>query len=56
MAIDMTSEKSVQFKNEPYLNADTIQNMKAKDFFKFKGVCHASMKKENRFVLVSYCP
>ena len=52
----MTSEKGVQFKNERYLNADTIQNMKAKDLFKFKGVSHASMKKENRFVLVSYCP
>ena len=30
--------------------------MKAKDLFKFKGVYHASMKKEKRFVLVTYCP
>ena len=29
--------------------------MKAKDLFKFKGVCHASMKKEKRFVEVHLC-
>ena len=46
--IEKTIERGfLQFKNERYLNADTIQTMKAKDLFKFKGVCHASMKKEN---------
>ena len=29
--------------------------MKAKDLFKFKGVCQASMKKEKRFVEVHLC-
>ena len=41
---------------EHYLNADKIQTIKAKDLFKFKGVFHASMKKEKRFVLASCCP
>ena len=46
--IENTIERGfLQFKNERYLNADTIQTMKAKDLFKFKGVCHACMKKEN---------
>ena len=50
------SEGGLQFKNERYLNADTIETMKAKNLFKFKGVCHGSTKKEKRFVLVSCCP
>ena len=50
--IQKTSERGLQFKNERYLNTDTIQTMKAKDLFKFKGVCHATMKKEKRFVQV----
>ena len=41
---------------ERYLNADKIQTIKAKDLFKFKGVFHASMKKEKRFVLTRCCP
>ena len=53
--IERTSERGLRFKNERYLNANTIQTMKAKDLFKFKGVCHASMKKENRFVEVHLC-
>ena len=53
--IEKTSERSLQFKNERYLNADTIQTMKAKDLFKFKGVCHTSMKKEKHFVEVHLC-
>ena len=52
----MISERDFQFKNERYLNVDTIQTMKAKDFFKFKRICHASMKNEKYFVLVSCCP
>ena len=55
-AIEKTSERGLQFKNERYLNADKIQAMKTKYLFKFKGVYHARMKKEKRFVLVSYCP
>ena len=35
------------------MNGNTIQTIKAKDLFKFKGVCLASMKKEKRFVLVA---
>ena len=54
--IEMISERDFQFKNERYLNVDTIQTMKAKDFFKFKRICHASMKNEKCFVLVSCCP
>ena len=50
--IEKTSQRSLQFKNERYLNVDTIQTVKAKDLFKFKGVCHASMKKEKGFVEV----
>ena len=53
--IEKTSERGLQFKNEPYLNADTIQTMKAKDLFKFKGACQASMKKEKRFVEIHLC-
>ena len=56
VTIEQTSERGLQFKNERYLNADTIQTMKAKDLIKFKAVCHASMKKEKRSGLVSYCP
>ena len=56
VTIEKTSERGLQYKNWRYLKADTIQLMKAKDLFKFKGVYHASMKKEKRFVLVSYCP
>ena len=48
--IQKTSERGLQFKNERYLNADTIQTMKTKDLFKFKGVCHATMKNYKRFV------
>ena len=29
--------------------------MKAKDLFKFKGICHATMKKEKRFVEMHLC-
>ena len=50
--IEKTSERGLQFKNERYLNADTIQTMKVKDLFKFKGVWHASIKKEKRFAEV----
>ena len=50
-----TSERGLQFKNESYLNANTIQTMKAKDLFKFKSVCHASMKKEKCFIDVHLC-
>ena len=50
-----TSERDLQFKNESYLNANTIQTMKAKDLFKFKSVCHASMKKEKCFIDVHLC-
>ena len=53
--IEKTSERGIQFKNERYLNADTIQTMQAKDLFKFKGVCHANMKKQKRFVKVHLC-
>ena len=56
VTIEQTSERGLQFKNERYLNADTIQTMKAKDLIKFKAVCHASMKKEKHSGLVSYCP
>ena len=43
--IEKTIERGLlHFKNERYLNTDTIQTMKAKDLFKFKGVCHASKK------------
>ena len=56
VTIEKTSERGLQYKNGRYLKADTIQIMKSKDLFKFKGVCHASMKKEKHFVLVSYCP
>ena len=31
--IQKTSERGLQFKNERYLNADTIQKMKAKHLF-----------------------
>ena len=31
--IQKTSERGLQFKNERYLNADTIQTMKAKHLF-----------------------
>ena len=47
-----TTEKTKEYH---YLNTDTVQTMKANDLFKFKGICHASMKKEKRFVLVTYC-
>ena len=53
--IEKKSERVLQFKNERYLNADTIQTVQAKDLFKFKGVCHARMKKEKRFVEVYLC-
>ena len=53
---EKTSERGLQFKNERYLNADTIQTMKTKDLFKIKAACHARTKKEKRFVSVSYCP
>ena len=53
--IEKTSERGLQFKNERYLNADTIQTMIAKDLLKFKGVCHASMKKGKRFVDLHLC-
>ena len=53
--IEKTSEIDIQFKNERYLNADTIQTMQAKGLFKFKGVCHANMKKQKRFVKVHLC-
>ena len=33
---EKTSERGLQFKNEGNLNADTIQTMIAKDFFRFK--------------------
>ena len=52
---EKTSERGLQFKNERYLNVDTVQTMKAKDFFEFKGVCHTSMKKEKRFIEVHLC-
>ena len=52
---EKTSERGLRFKNERYLNADTIQTMKAKDLFELKGVCHASMKKEKDFVEVHLC-
>ena len=55
VTIEKTSERGLQFKNERYLNADTIQTMQAKDLFKFKGVCHVSIKKEKRFVEVHLC-
>ena len=45
--IEKASERGLQFKNERYLDTDTIQTMKTKTFFKFKGVCHPSTKKEN---------
>ena len=45
--IEKTSERGLQFKNERYLNADTIQTMKTKNFVKFKGVRHPSTEKEN---------
>ena len=48
-----TTEKTRECR---YLNTDTVQTMKANDLFKFKGICHASKKKEKRFVLVTYCP
>ena len=51
--IEKRSERSLQFKNELYLNADTIQSMKAKDLFKFKGICHTIMKKNALFWLVA---
>ena len=54
MTIEKTSERGLQFKNERYWNADTIQTIKAKNLFKFKGVWHASMNKEKCLVLVSY--
>ena len=38
MTIEKTSERGLQFKNERYWNADTIQTIKAKNLFKFKGV------------------
>ena len=53
--IEKASERGLQFKYERYLNADTIQTMQAKDLFKFKGVCHASVKKEKCFVEVHLC-
>ena len=53
--VEKTSERCFQFKNECYLNNATIQTMKAKDLFKFKGVCHVSMKKEKRFAEVYLC-
>ena len=53
--VEKTSERGLQFKNGRYLNADTIQTMKAKDLSKFKGVCQASMKKEKRFVEMHLC-
>ena len=53
--IEKTSQRSLQFKNELYLNADTIQTVKAKDLFKVKSVCRASMKKEKGFVEVHLC-
>ena len=49
-----TIEKASEW--ERYLNADKIQTIKAKDLLKFKGVFHASMKKEKRFALASCCP
>ena len=53
--IEKTNERGLQFKNERYLNADTIQTIKEKDLFKFKGVCHTSMKKEKHFVEAYLC-
>ena len=53
--IEKANKRGLQFKNERYLNADTIQTMQEKDLFKFKGVCHASMKKEKRFVELHLC-
>ena len=50
-----TSARGLPFKNQPYLNAETIQNITANDLFKFKRVCHASLKKEKRFVGVHLC-
>ena len=47
--IKKSSDGSLQFKNESYLHADTIQTMKAKLLFNLKGLCHASMKKGKRF-------
>ena len=38
MTIEKTSERGLQFKNERYWNADTIQTIKAKNLFKFKSV------------------
>ena len=36
--IEKTSERGLQFKNERYFNADTIQTMKAKDLLKPRSV------------------
>ena len=36
--IEKTSERGLQFKNECYFNADTIQTMKAKDLLKPRSV------------------
>ena len=41
------SEGGLQFKNERYLNADTIETMKAKNFFKFKGVSTVVQRRKN---------
>ena len=51
----MVRQLKRQVREERYLNTDTIQNMQAKDLFKFKGVCHTGMKKEKRFVEVHFC-
>ena len=53
--VEKTSERGLQLKNERYLTVDTIQTMKAKDLFKFKGVCQTSLKKVKRFAEMHLC-
>ena len=44
---EKTSERGLQFKNERNLNADTIQTMIAKDFFRFKVSATRVWRKKN---------
>ena len=46
--------EAYKFKNERYLNVDTIQTIKQR-VFKLKGVSYASMQKEKSFAKVHLC-
>ena len=52
-AIIKTLERGQKFKAERYISADTIFSICDEEYFCFKGICMASMKKEKRNMFVA---